>query len=78
MRETLGGETSNFGNLLTGSSAQSLNSDIIIARASVHMRQLTILIVLSKVTAQYLQITMSHQSLQNKDIHTTLGHVEIK
>jgi hypothetical protein len=34
------------------------------------MSQLIVLIILSKVTAQYLQIRMSHQSLQNKDIHT--------
>lgn len=34
------------------------------------MGKLIILIVLGKVTAQDLQISMSHQSLQNKDIHT--------
>ena len=50
--------------------AQTWNAEMIVDRTSAHVCQLIILIVLSKETAQYMQIRMSHEPLQYEDIHS--------
>ena len=42
------------------------------------MCKLIVLIILSKVTAQDLQISMPHEPLQGEDIYAAAQHVESK
>lgn len=47
---------------------------IIIHRAASHVRSMNVLIRLCQVAAEHLEIRMSHQLLQSKDVHSIAKH----
>ena len=52
--------------------------EIIVHRAASHVSSLDILISLRQITAQYLQVGMSHQLLKGKYIHAIAEHDQSK